>query len=199
MLNSVFAMNERRSWLRRLGDSAYRGFVTVHWTMTVLPRRSGWLDRESHAAIRECLFHALFLYRLACPLYCLMPDHLHILLTGWDTSSDQKRGVTVFRTAFNRVLTPYGFVFQKQPYDHVLRSGEGDENGLPDLASYIRANPHRAGIIADFENLPEYPFSGCLIPGFHGVSIWADDYWTRFWRMWGTLADHAERSCRRDP
>ncbi len=181
------------SWLRRLGPAAYQGYAAVHWTMAILPRRAGWLHQESHAAFRESLLHTLFQHRLACPIYCLMPDHLHLLLIGWDVNSDQRRAVQVFRRTFNGVLRGSGFKFQKQAFDHLLRPDERNSSAFSELASYIRANPQRADLIREGAGLPDYPYSGCLVPGYFNLSIWADDYWPRFWSIWGTLARRAER------
>lgn len=61
-------------YLRRLAPEAYRGRACVHWTLTVARRRTGWLDARAHALWREVWLHTLTRYRLALPIYCLMPD-----------------------------------------------------------------------------------------------------------------------------
>ena len=36
------------------------------------------------------------------------------------------------------------------------------------VAGYVRENPLRANLIAEDEDLPDYPFAGCLVPGYPG-------------------------------
>jgi hypothetical protein len=45
--------------LPRLGPEAYRGFVGVHWIMTVEARATSWLNDLFHARWREAMLHAL--------------------------------------------------------------------------------------------------------------------------------------------
>jgi len=40
-------------------SETYRGFASVHWTMTVDHRRTGWLDERFHLQLRELLLHTM--------------------------------------------------------------------------------------------------------------------------------------------
>lgn len=66
--------------LPRLGDAAYRGKAVVHWTLTVRDRGTGWLDARFTTRFRWLLLHGCGRYAVACPVHCLMPDHVHLLL-----------------------------------------------------------------------------------------------------------------------
>ena len=77
--------------LRRLEPEAYRGDAWVHWVMTIEGRKSGWLSELSHSRIREALVHILARYRLICPIYCLMPDHMHFLFGGLAKDTERTR------------------------------------------------------------------------------------------------------------
>ena len=72
--------------LPRLDDSAYLGRAFVHWNFTMKNRRTGWLNDVFHFRFREVLIHGLARYGAICPAYCLMRDHLHLLVLGWGES-----------------------------------------------------------------------------------------------------------------
>jgi REP element-mobilizing transposase RayT len=84
-------------------------------------RKTGWLKDSFHIQFREILLHALGRYNAVCPAYCLMPDHVHLLMLGWEESCDQKVLVRFLRKHTNAHLRTLGYEWQKQPYDNVLR------------------------------------------------------------------------------
>lgn len=86
----------RSSYLKRLAPGDYRGLAYVHWSMTMEARKTGWLGPEFHTQFREILIHALFRYALCCPIYCCMPDHIHLLWVGVLKGSDQRNAMKFF-------------------------------------------------------------------------------------------------------
>jgi len=75
-LKSVAASGEReraegmrKGYLSRLGPRYYRGHATIHWTLTIDKRATGWLDLELHARWREVLLHACVRSEVICPAY----------------------------------------------------------------------------------------------------------------------------------
>jgi len=171
------------NYLRRLSPQAYRGLAFVHWSMTVEARRSGWLDAHSHARWRETLLHTLARYDLAAPIYCLMPDHAHLLLIGLSDKSDQRRAMSFLRRYTQPMFSRSGARWQTQAYDHVLRENErkrGD-NGLQATAFYILENPSRAGQITKADL---WPYSGSLIVGWPELEWRMPDFWTRWWNIY---------------
>jgi putative transposase len=90
------------------------------------------------------------------------------------------------RTQLNRILKARGYRLQKQGYDHVLRDNERSPDGLGEVSAYIRANPVRAGLCKESK---EYPFSGCVVPGYPDLDIDEECYWDRFWKVYWTLRD----------
>ena len=93
--------------------------------------------------------------RFAVVAYCYMPDHLHLLVTGEQPTSDCRRFIArskqfsgfYYQKAFGQRL------WQRYGYEHVLRSDEV----LLSVARYIVENPVRARIA---KNAGDYPFSG---------------------------------------
>ena len=168
--------------LPRLAHEHYVGHTFVHWTMTIQDRSAGWLDSEHHFKLRELLCHALGAFDLACPSYCLMPDHGHFLWIGLSSDSNQRAGVACFRRAWNRELARRNCGLDRQAYDHVLCEGERKDGALAGIASYILANPQRAGIAAIGSR--RYPYGGAVVPGYPELDPTSVDFWLRFWRIY---------------
>src|SRR5690554_4256904 len=121
----------RSDYLKRLPPEYYLGSAMVHWSLTIKDRRRGWLTPDFHQRFREALIHTLFRGGLCCPVYCCMPDHIHLLWVGLLPHCDQRKSLKYFRRHLSGILAESGFEFQHQPYDHVLskeeREGEAFE------------------------------------------------------------------------
>ena len=154
--------------------------------MTVEGRKTGWLAPGFYHEFRELLIHAMFRYALCCPIYCCMPDHLHLLWLGIVDRSDQRLAARFFRARLNLVLARLGVQLQKQGYDRVLREDERQEAAFADLVEYIARNPERAGLVGP-ERYREYPYTDCLVPGYPELRIWQGDFWQRYWRIYAHL------------
>jgi putative transposase len=91
-------------YLKRLPAEHYRGQTYVHWSMTIDERKKGWLVPIFHYKFREILTHTMFRYGLSCPIYCCMPDHLHLLWIGILESSDQRNAIKFLRRQMSPIL-----------------------------------------------------------------------------------------------
>ena len=173
--------------LPRLDDVHYRGFAFVHWTMTIRNRQRGWLSDQFHQRFRELLLHSCSRYHSICPVYCLMPDHFHLLLLGIADESDQFKLTKHFRRHVNTALEGCSpnpdqpFRLQKQAYDSVLREADRARDAFQSVAFYIAENPVRASLTEDPST---WPFCDAVIPGYPELTFSADDYWDRFWRLY---------------
>lgn len=178
-----------RDYLRRLSPGHYRGQAYIHWSMTIDERKQGWLVPIFYYKFREILTHTMFRYGLTCPIYCCMPDHLHLLWIGILDGSDQRNAVKYFRRQLNPILEKLGVQFQKQPHDHVLREDERAKGAFEAVVEYIARNPERAQLIQS-DGYRQYPYTGCLVPGYPELTPWQPDYWERFWRTRAYLRAH---------
>ena len=174
-------------YLKRLPPEYYRGQVYVHWSMTMDDRRTGWLIPIFYYKLREVLTHTMFRYAVCCPIYCLMPDHMHLLWVGILDGSDQRTAVKFFRAQLNPILEKLGAQFQKQPYDHVLREEERERTAFEDVAEYIARNPERAGLVQS-DRFRDYPYTGCLVPGYPDLKPFQEGYWDLFWKLYSELS-----------
>ena len=144
----------------RLGAESYLGTGIYFLTMCF----EGWVAFGADGQTAEWLIQALksqagkksFLVHA----YCVMPDHLHVLVEGTNERSDLRKFVSLFKQE-----TGYAFqhekgrrLWQAKYYDHVLRES-GDVEAV---AWYIWRNPVRKGICGV---AGEYPYSGAMTEG----------------------------------
>ncbi len=169
-----------RHHLPRLVPEYYKGFAAVHWTMPIVERRSGWLSESFHAHLREVLLHALARYDCCCPIYCLMPDHMHFMFVGWSANADQLLLIRFLRKHLNDLLKEYDLdcEFQKQAHDHVMRRDEMDESEFESSVLYIANNPVKAELVRETK---DYPYTRVMLPGFPRIDFWSAGYWRIFW------------------
>ena len=173
---------EEHTYLKRLAPEAYRAYAAVHWSMTIAERKQGWCTEWFHAKFRELLTHVTFRYGLLFPTYVLMPDHLHILAMGFRETSDQRLAMRFLRKQMNWALKPAGYQLQKQGHDHVIRQRSRTRSVFQKVVQYVRENPLRAGLVESPGELPKYPFSGCLVPGYPELNQWDEKFWGVFWK-----------------
>ena len=110
-------------------------------------RIARWLIDElrNHTAACEFFVHA----------YCVMPDHVHVLVAGASETSDLLKFVMSFKqkTASEFVHATHRPLWQFKYYDHILRGRDSADR----VAWYIWMNPVRKGLCA---TPAAYPFLG---------------------------------------
>jgi putative transposase len=169
----------RPFYLPRLPREYYQGDAVVHWTLPVSHRRRGWLDESFHAAFRELLLHTAAREGLLCPVYCLMPDHLHLVWMGLRLDSDQRNGMAFLRTHLEPKLSPQKF--QHQAHDHVLKEHERRRNAFASVCFYIIENPVRAKLAT---SSGEWKFKGSTVPGYPTLHPLQENFWPKFWKLY---------------
>ena len=87
--------------------------------------------------------------------YCLMPDHVHLLVEGLEPRCDLVQFIKILKqkSGFTHVQKTGTPLWQRFFYDHVLRA----DDPVDGVALYIWLNPVRAGLCAAPQ---DYPFSG---------------------------------------
>lgn len=140
----------------RLDRDRYVGERKVAFTLTIQDRVPTFVNRSVVDAHVERLERAVVGSGCVVPIYCYMPDHMHLLLMGTHEDSDLLAAITKYKN-----LSGYWMHQQRLPkwqpsfYDHVLRMHEDWRNQV----WYIAQNPVRAGLA---QNWSEYPFLGSL-------------------------------------
>ena len=138
-----------------------------------------------HSRWKLSLLHTTARYRIVCPAYVLMPDHVHLILLGLEPhGSDQRLAVHFLRKNLVSAIAP--LKWQRQPYDHVLTESERAHGAFVNTAEYLFENPVRAGLAPTWRT---YRFHGCCIPGYPEFDPATADYWERFWRCYNYLIE----------
>lgn len=95
--------------------------------------------------------------------YCIMPDHVHLLLEPSETC-DIVTYVGRFKNLVLKEAWKLGVkrsFWQKSFWDHFLRH----EEGLNEAIEYILNNPVRRGLVGEWQN---YLFGGSLVHDLEG-------------------------------
>lgn len=91
-------------------------------------------------------------------VYCLMPDHLHLLINPADSGKSIPMIIGGFKSITSMVAWTKGIkgkLWQGRYYDHILRKNED----LSDVGQYILNNPVRKGIVVKWE---DYRYCGII-------------------------------------
>jgi len=92
--------------------------------------------------------------------YCLMPDHLHLLIRLGDTGHELGQIIGSLKSFTTKQCWKLGFrgiLWQDHFHDHVLRCNEDASS----IATYILENPVRKGLV---ESAELYEWSGTPDP-----------------------------------
>ncbi len=149
-LRDLMTYGESRSV--RHTDCDYGGDIDVHITICADCGKPFAQDTVAAMVCENIEFYASkFKYRLYG--YCLMPDHLHVLLSPMNSGLQISRWLREFKSlTTNRYqsITRHATLWQRSAYDHVCRNGETAESALV----YIVNNPVRGCLVQDWEDWP---------------------------------------------
>jgi len=138
----------------RLKAFTYVGPLACSLTLVTRQRAPIFLQPDLSKICLDCLWKSSQKHGITVNAYCLMPDHLHLLV-----ELPERVSLGAFVRHFKQ-LSGYalkrktGFeAWQISYYDHILRS----EESMLDAARYIWDNPVRKGLVSA---PAEYPFWG---------------------------------------
>jgi REP element-mobilizing transposase RayT len=90
-------------------------------------------------------------FRILC--YCLMPDHLHVVLSPGHSAYPLSKFLNIFKgrtTAILREMAGLNKIWQRSAFDHVIRA----DDDLRVIVEYIMNNPVRKGITGKADDYP---------------------------------------------
>ena len=138
----------------RLKYFDYIGPLVCSLTLVTRQRAPLFLRADLSETCLQCLQQSSERCGVNVNAYCLMADHVHLLVEVPEGIS-LKAFVQHFKQLSGYALKrKLGFaVWQISYYDHILR----DSESILDVARYIWDNPVRKGLVSDRGH---YPFSG---------------------------------------
>src|SRR5512137_1998805 len=110
----------------RLPRWEYQGRVVVAFTLCVQDRVRLFESDETIESFVAVLADVCARRGCCVPIYCFMPDHLHVLTMGLTGSSDGWQAMVEFKQRTGYWLTknrPF-VAWQRSFFDHVLRTDE---------------------------------------------------------------------------
>ncbi len=137
-------------------ETAYKGEVSVAFTLCVRDRRNIFLNSSIIAVFTDILKSLVDRSPCIIPVYCFMPDHQHLIVTGTDEQAETLNFIKMYKQKTGYWLSRnLSAEWQKDFYDHVIRK----EENLLNIAKYILDNPVRKGLV---EHWNDYPFKGSV-------------------------------------
>ncbi|HEY7446911.1 MAG TPA: transposase [Vicinamibacterales bacterium] len=159
----------------RVSGFSYVGLHQYFLTICTAARQPSFEEDESASWLCEQILKAFEPLQFAVVAFCVMPDHVHLLLEGLRDDADLRMAVHNWklRTGFAWKQRSGRRLWQEGYFDYVLR----DEDQVVDIVKYILNNPLRAKLVDDPTKYPyvgstRYPLSELV----DTVSDWEPPY-----------------------
>ena len=146
----------RRDSLRLRGfDYSLRRVYFI--TIVVAERRPIFRDPRVARATLDCLFELRQRWEFNLYCYCLMPDHIHLLVGPGESGKSFAEICGAFKSLSTRAYWQWhdGKLWQRQSFDHIIRN----EKDFFETFEYIRMNPVRKQLVSTPD---EWPYTGSL-------------------------------------
>jgi putative transposase len=146
-----------REKTHRLDRELYRGTVSVSFTLCIQDSKPAFNEASLVKIFIEMLTGLTEKSSCTIPVYCFMPDHLHLIVRGTSDSSDVWKTVVAYKqkTGFWLSSKKPEIKWQKDFYDHLIRTDEK----LTVHVKYILDNPVRKRLTTGWQ---EYPYKGAI-------------------------------------
>jgi len=113
------------------------------------------LTRPEVASIIQNSFHYLDGDKYCLHTFCVMSNHVHLLLTPLVARSQEKQALSSITQSLkrytaretNKLLAQVGSLWAHESYDHMVRN----DKEFYRIAWYIINNPEKAGLVADWK------------------------------------------------
>jgi len=142
----------------RLKDFDYSTLQAYFITICSLDKKKHFLNDSLNQSIIKHLIEEKERTSFLIYVYCLMPDHMHILLSPPGDGISVSQFIGGFKSKTTRIAWNYGIqgkLWQGRFYDHVLRKKEK----MNVVGEYILNNPIRKGIVDDWR---KYKYCGII-------------------------------------
>ena len=138
----------------RFPDFPYAGFQRYFLTICAEDRSPVFLDIEFGQWVASQFLQLATVFQFEIIVYCLMPDHAHLLVHGCAEDAllkkyvDKCKQMTGYEWKHNR--RHQNRLWQEGYFDRIMRDNDRDEG----IIRYIVRNPERAGLVDDARDYP---------------------------------------------
>ncbi|MDP1809596.1 MAG: transposase, partial [Actinomycetota bacterium] len=132
--------------------------ILYHVIARGIERKEIFRDPDDYEFFLSRLGRVLVDTETKCLAFCLMPNHIHLLIRSGriPVSTVMRRLLTGYAVCFNRKYDRVGHLFQNR-YKSIICQ---EESYLLTLIRYIHLNPKRAGLVSGTEGLDSYLYAG---------------------------------------
>jgi REP element-mobilizing transposase RayT len=141
-----------------LSDFDYQGLYRYSLRFCTIGRQEISIAQSVVDLVYEQFLRAAREASFALITYCLMPDHVHLLVAGTSEDADCKEFIARAKqySGFYYKKLQRRRLWQRYGFERVLR----DDEATLVVARYILENPVRAGLVTDPRH---YPFLGSAV------------------------------------
>jgi len=142
----------------RLRDFDYSQPYAYFITICSKDKSEIFTNERLNIEIINCLKHEKERTGMKVFVYCLVPNHLHMLISPLENALNISKFIGGFKSKTTRIGWEYGIgkkMWQGRFHDHIVRPNET----LNDISEYILNNPVRKRIVESWE---KYKFCGLL-------------------------------------
>ena len=147
----IKSMKLTKRKIPRLKDFDYSSSHVYFITSNTHEKKSYFIERDFNREVIECLKEKRNVFEMKIFVYCLMPDHFHLLLQPSGKGASVSDFIGAFKgkvTALKRKRGIEGKLWQSRFHDHILRKNED----ITEVARYILNNPVRRGLVEVWED-----------------------------------------------
>lgn len=144
-------ISEQKDYYQRWYEEQRRYFGKWDAALDNSPLSDNWLSNPRIAKIVQDSLHYFNGQRYELDAYCIMPNHVHIVLQPLEKSENVFYSLTSIMHSIkrftakeaNKLLGRTGSFWQPETYDHIVR----DDSELLRIILYVINNPVKAGLV----------------------------------------------------
>jgi REP element-mobilizing transposase RayT len=141
----------------RLSRELYKGILSASFTLCIHDNAQAFINPKTIGVFENILSDVVTSGQCIVPVYCFMPDHQHLIITGISNDADLWKTIVNYKqkTGFWLASNRPRIKWQKDFFDHIIRK----EENLAAQIRYILDNPARKGIVSSWR---DYPYKGSI-------------------------------------
>lgn len=141
----------------RLSKENYIGELSIAFTICLKDKSKSVCDVMAVNKFTEILVELSRKERCMMPVYCFMPNHQHLIITGLADDSDVLKVIKLYKqkTGFWLSRNMPDIEWQKGFYDHIIKNPKN----VPKHVRYILDNPVRKKFVSYWD---DYSFKGAI-------------------------------------
>jgi REP element-mobilizing transposase RayT len=141
----------------RLPKAYYRGEISVAFTFCLQYRANAFIEADIVWTFVGILENVTCQTGCVVPVYCFMPDHQHMILSGKSAGADLWKSAVLYKQKTGYWLSRHlpSVSWQKDFFDHIIR----EDASMSTQIRYILDNPVRRGLVKSWV---DHPFKGSV-------------------------------------